>query len=55
MTFSLIWLPQVLENAGLKVAEVPGWRTRGRARGVTLRPEIGLSIGCVYAAENAGK
>lgn len=30
-TFSLTWLPRVLENAGLKVAEVPGWRGRGRA------------------------
>lgn len=25
----LIWLPSVLKAAGLKVAEVPGWRTRG--------------------------
>jgi GH24 family phage-related lysozyme (muramidase)/peptidoglycan hydrolase-like protein with peptidoglycan-binding domain len=31
MTFSLTWLPDVLERAGLKVAETPGWRTRGRA------------------------
>lgn len=30
MTFSLIWLPQVLSNAGLKVSEVPGWHSRGR-------------------------
>jgi hypothetical protein len=30
MTFSLIWLPQVLKQAGLKVAEVPGWQNRGR-------------------------
>ena len=29
MAFSLIWLPEVLEDAGLKVAEQPGWRTRG--------------------------
>ena len=29
MTFSLTWLPEVLEAAGLKVAEAPGWRTRG--------------------------
>src|SRR5256885_4462557 len=29
MAFSLTWLPEVLENAGLKVAEQPGWRTRG--------------------------
>lgn len=30
MTYTLIWLPQVLEEAGLKVAEVKGWETRGR-------------------------
>jgi len=30
MAFSLTWLPEVLEGAGLKVAEQPGWRTRGR-------------------------
>ena len=29
MPFSLTWLPEVLEDAGLKVAEQPGWRTRG--------------------------
>lgn len=31
MTFSLSWLADVLEDAGLKVAEQPGWRTRGRS------------------------
>jgi N-acetyl-anhydromuramyl-L-alanine amidase AmpD len=31
MVYALTWLPDVLEAAGLKVAEVPGWRTRGRA------------------------
>jgi peptidoglycan hydrolase-like protein with peptidoglycan-binding domain len=30
MTFSLTWLPGVLLAEGLKVAEVDGWRTRGR-------------------------
>jgi hypothetical protein len=30
MTFSLVWLPDVLLDAGLKVAPVPGWETRGR-------------------------
>lgn len=30
MTYSLIWLPEVLRNAGLKVAEVAGWANRGR-------------------------
>ena len=29
MTFSLTWLPRVLKDAGLKVAEQPGWQTRG--------------------------
>lgn len=31
MTFSLTWMPQVLLDAGLKVAEVDGWTSRGRA------------------------
>ena len=31
MAFSLTWLPTVLLDAGLKVAEQPGWRTRGRS------------------------
>jgi hypothetical protein len=30
MTFSLTWLPQVLEGAGLKISLVPGWENRGR-------------------------
>src|SRR5215213_1376503 len=30
MAYQLTWLPEVLLGAGLKVAEVPGWRTRGR-------------------------
>jgi len=30
MAYSLIWLPDVLINAGLKVAPVDGWETRGR-------------------------
>src|SRR4051812_23297953 len=29
MTFALTWLPSVLKDAGLKVATVPGWETRG--------------------------
>jgi hypothetical protein len=29
MSFSLLWLPQVLRNAGLTVTEVPGWQNRG--------------------------
>jgi N-acetyl-anhydromuramyl-L-alanine amidase AmpD len=30
MAFSLTWLSQVLLDAGLRVAEQPGWKTRGR-------------------------
>src|SRR5215210_1901272 len=30
MSFSLIWLADVLKNANLKVAPVPGWQDRGR-------------------------
>jgi predicted chitinase len=30
VTYALTWLPEVLENAGLKVAETTDWRTRGR-------------------------
>lgn len=30
MTFSLTWLPDTLQLAGLKVAETDGWRTRGK-------------------------
>src|SRR5215469_17949164 len=30
MANSLIWLPTVLKNAGLKVALVDGWQDRGR-------------------------
>lgn len=29
MTFSLLWLPDVLRAAGLVVQEVPGWQNRG--------------------------
>lgn len=31
MTFELLWLPEVLKSAGLKVAITDGWETRGRA------------------------
>jgi hypothetical protein len=31
MTYSLVWLPDVLQAAGLKVVLVDGWATRGRA------------------------
>ena len=30
MAHSLIWLPEVLRRAGLKVSEVKGWENRGR-------------------------
>jgi peptidoglycan hydrolase-like protein with peptidoglycan-binding domain len=30
MAFSLTWLPDVLKAAGLKVATIDGWQTRGR-------------------------
>lgn len=31
MAFALTWMPGVLLEAGLKVAEDPGWQSRGRA------------------------
>jgi peptidoglycan hydrolase-like protein with peptidoglycan-binding domain len=31
MVFALTWMPGVLKEAGLKVAEVDGWESRGRA------------------------
>ena len=40
MAFSLTWLAEVLEEAGLKVAEQPGWRTRGRGPMGTVRGVI---------------
>ncbi len=40
MAFALTWLPAVLEAEGLKVAEVAGWQTRGRA-------EMGTPLGCM--------
>ena len=50
MAFSLTWLPEVLEDAGLKVAEQPGWRTRGhgdigRVRGVMCHHTAGPAKG----------
>lgn len=40
MTFSLTWLADVLEDAGLKVAEQPGWQDRGRGPMGTVRGVI---------------
>jgi hypothetical protein len=61
IAFALRWLAEVLEDAGLKVAEQPGWRTRGRGdvgptKGVichhTAGPETGImpSLGVVIRA-----
>jgi hypothetical protein len=44
MTFSLTWIPEVLEDAGLKVAEQPGWRTTnrdGHVPGAPSGPRLG--------------
>jgi hypothetical protein len=41
MTFSLTWLPKVLMDAGLKVAEVPGWQDRG-AGGADIGKVLGV-------------
>src|SRR4029078_11920486 len=40
MALSLTWLSTVLLDAGLKVAEQPGGRTRGRADAATIRGVI---------------
>ena len=40
MAFSLTWLAEVLRNAGLKVAEQPGWQDRGRGPMGTVRGVI---------------
>ncbi|MGQ0590628.1 MAG: peptidoglycan recognition protein family protein [Sphingosinicella sp.] len=40
MVFSLTWLAQVLKDAGLKVAEQPGWQDRGRGPMGTVRGVI---------------
>ncbi len=50
MVFSLTWLPDVLDAAGLKVAEVPDWRNRGRremgrVRGVMVHHTVGARDG----------
>ena len=37
MVYALTWLPEVLEAATLKVAEVPGWRSRGRSEMGTVK------------------
>jgi hypothetical protein len=50
MVYALTWMPEVLEKAGLKVAEVPGWRTRGvtemgLVRGVMVHHTAGAAKG----------
>jgi hypothetical protein len=40
VTFSLTWLPKVLTDAGLKVATVDGWETRGRG-------DVGPTLGVI--------
>lgn len=58
MAHALTWLPKVLRDAGLKVAEQPGWKTRGHGdvgsiKGVichhTAGPQTGImpSLGVV--------
>ena len=50
MAYSLIWLPEVLRSAGLKVAEQPGWADHGRGemgrvRGVMCHHTVGRRTG----------
>src|SRR5688572_8434911 len=50
MRYSLLWLPEVLEKAGLKVATVEGWEERGRdemgpVRGVLCHHTAGRRAG----------
>lgn len=50
MAFSLTWLAQVLKDAGLKVAEQPGWEDRGRGpmgavRGIICHHTAGPKAG----------
>lgn len=40
MSFSLTWLPDVLESAGLKVATVDGWESRGHG-------DVGPTMGVI--------
>jgi peptidoglycan hydrolase-like protein with peptidoglycan-binding domain len=51
MIFQLTWLPTVLRNAGLKVAEVDGWASRGTGnmsssvKGVVCHHTVGRPTG----------
>lgn len=48
MAFSLVWLADVLKNAGLKVAPVPGWQDRGRG-------DVGQTLGVLCHHTAGGK
>ena len=57
MAFSLTWLPLVLKQAGLKVAEVNGWENRGRADvgrifGVICHHTVGKKVGNMPSLDN---
>ena len=50
MSFSLLWLPDILKAAGLKVSVVDGWKTRGRGdvgeiKGVMCHHTVGAKTG----------
>jgi hypothetical protein len=40
MSYKLVWLPDILRKAGLKVIEQPGWETRGHG-------DMGTIFGCL--------
>jgi peptidoglycan hydrolase-like protein with peptidoglycan-binding domain len=48
MAFSLIWMPEVLKRAGLKIALVEGWADRGRG-------EVGPTRGVICHHTAGGK
>ena len=48
MAFSLLWLADVLKNAGLKVAQIPGWQDRGRG-------DVGQILGILCHHTAGGK
>jgi len=57
MAFSLTWLPLVLKQAGLKVAEVKGWENRGSADvgrifGVICHHTVGKKVGNMPSLDN---
>ena len=57
MAFSLTWLPLVLKQAGLKVAEVDGWQNRGRSDvgrifGVICHHTVGRATGNMPTLDN---